>query len=184
MVCDTYQCPQCGALMTQTGADATTARYKCDFCGFIKLFSLTDQSNAEFLQKKSDFISRINLGFVDWRVTQWDSLHRDLLNFISRYEIAKDDIQLHLGLIACLTSGFQVLDKEKYRQCKIIFKFTEKMYKQQLKMLKKQADTNLYKSVNEYKEMRAKYKKCRNEYRNKKLVWKAVFFVFKKMSFG
>jgi len=56
------------------------------------------------------------------------------------------------------------------------------MYKQHLKVLKNQADPKLTESVNEYKELRAKYKKCRNEYRNTKLAWKAVFFVFKKLA--
>ena len=41
-------------------------------------------------------------------------------------------------------------------------------------------DEGVSESVNDYKELRAKYKKCLNDYRKTKLMWKAVFFVFKK----
>jgi len=180
---DTYQCPQCGAMMTQSGADMNTARYRCGSCGFMKSVSLTEQGNTEYEQKKSDLLARVRLGFVDWRVTQWTSLQKDLLNFISRYEAARSDIQLQMGVVACITSGFQLLDDEKYKQCKLLFKITEKMYKQQMKMLKQQSDAKLYESVSDYKDLRAKYKKCRNDYRNTKLTWKVVFFLFKKFVF-
>ena len=166
--------------MTQTGADANTARYRCGSCGFQKSISFNEKSNTEYEQKKSDLLARIRVGFVDWRVTQWEALHKDLVDFISRYEVAQSDIQLQMGVIACITSGFQLMDAEKYKQCKLLFKVTEKMYKQQLKMLKQQSDAKLYESVSDYKDLRAKYKKCRNDYRNTKLIWKAVFFIFRK----
>ena len=169
--------------MKQSGADMNTARYRCVSCGFIKNVSLGEQGNAEYEQKKSDILARVRIGFVDWRVTQWDNLQRELLDFISRYEAASSDIQLQMSLVACITNGFQFMDAEKYKQCKLLYKITEKMYKQQLKMLKKETDTKLYESVSDYKDMRAKYKKCRNDYRNTKLLWKAVFFVFKKALF-
>ena len=54
------------------------------------------------------------------------------------------------------------------------------MYKAKLKILKKQMDPELYDSVSDYKESRAKYKKCLNQYRNTKLAWKLVFTVAKK----
>ena len=128
-------------------------------------------------------LGRIRSGFIDWRLTQWETLHRELVDFISRYEEAQLDIQLQMGVVACITNGFNFMDAEKYKQCKVLFKVTEKMYKQHLKILKQQADAKLTESVNEYKDLRAKYKKCRNEYRNTKLAWKAVFFIFKKLAF-
>ena len=182
MTLDTYQCPQCGAVMSQTGADLNAARYRCGCCGFMKSVSLND-GNTEYEQKRSDILCRIRVGFVDWRVTQWQTIQRELLDFISRYEAARTDMQLQMGIVACITNGFQTMDAEKYHQCKRLFKVTEKMYKQQLKILKKQSDTKLYESVSDYKDWRAKYKKCRNDYRNTKLIWKAVFFVFKKVAF-
>lgn len=166
--------------MTQTGADLTTARYSCSSCGFMKAVSIGDQGNTEYEQRKSDLLARVRIGFVDWRVMQWASLQKDLLDFISRYEAARGDIQLQMGVVACITSGFQFVDDEKYKQCKLLFKVTEKIYKQQMKQLKRQSNPKLYESTSDYKDLRAKYKKCRNDYRNTKLIWKAVFFVFKK----
>jgi len=176
------QCPQCGSLMKQIGADLETVQYRCPACGFIKAVPVGDDGNAEYTQRRMMILSRIRAGFIDWRVTQWDRLHHELVDFISRYEAAQTDIQLQMSLVACITNGFNFMDAEKYKQCKVLYKFTEKMYKQHLKVLKNQADPKLTESVNEYKELRAKYKKCRNEYRNTKLAWKAVFFVFKKLA--
>ena len=183
MAGDTHQCPQCGAIMTQKGADMNTARYRCGSCGFIKSVTLGDEGNVEYEQRKSDLLSRVRLGFVDWRVTQWESIQRELLDFIGRYEAARSDIQLQMSVVACITNGFQMMDAEKYKQCKILFKVTEKIYKQQMKMLKQQTNSKLYESVNDYADLRAKYKKCRNDYRNTKLMWKTVFFIFKKVAF-
>ena len=169
--------------MIQSGADLSTARYRCRSCGFMKTVPLSDHGNAEYEQKKCELLARFRLGFVDWRVTQWTSLQKDLLEFMSRYEEAESDIRLQMGVIACMTSGFQLLDDEKYKQCERIFKATEKMYKHQMQMLKQQSDARLYESVSNYKELRVKYKKCRNEYRNTKLLWKIVFAIFKKCVF-
>ena len=176
------QCPQCGSAMEQTGADMERAYYKCGSCGFKKIVSMNSTDNAEFEQKKSDLLSRIRLGFVDWRVTQWGSLQKDLLDFVGRYEAAKNDIQLQIGIVACITGGFQTMDSEKYKQCKVLFKITEKIYKQKLKELKKQSNSKLYESVSDYKELRSKYIKCRNDYRNTKLIWKIVLLVFRKIA--
>lgn len=182
MIVGTYQCPQCGASMSQVGASATAAQYKCGFCGFMKSVEL-DGGNAEYEQRRAMILSRVHGGMIDWRVTQWESIQRELVDFISRYDEAKDDIRLQISIVACITSGFQVMDAEKYKQCKVLYKTTEKMYKAHLKSLKKQADAALSESVNDYKELRSKYKKCRNEYRNTKILWKTVFFLFRKLAF-
>ena len=76
MSVDTYQCPQCGATMTQKGADMNTARYRCGSCGFMKSVSLGEEGNLEFDQRKSDLLARVRLVFVDLRVTQWDSIQK------------------------------------------------------------------------------------------------------------
>ena len=183
MSVDTYQCPQCGATMMQKGADMNAARYRCGSCGFMKSVSLGEEGNLEFDQRKSDLLARVRLGLVDWRVTQWDTIQKELLDFIARYEAARNDIQLQMCVVACITNGFQMMDADKYKQCKILFKVTEKIYKQQMKMLKQQTDSKLYESVNDYADLRTKYKKCRNDYRNTKLMWKTAFFIFKKIAF-
>ncbi|MBE6585864.1 MAG: hypothetical protein E7645_04965 [Ruminococcaceae bacterium] len=180
---DTNQCPQCGSLMIQTGADATSIRYRCPSCGYLKAVQLTEEGNALYAQKKSDLLRRIRLGFVDWRVTEWDRLYQEIVAFISCYEEAQSDIQLQMSIVACITKGFNMMDAEKYKQCETLFKVTEAMYKRHLKTLKEQNDAKLYDSVTDYKESRVKYKKCRNEYRNAKLARKAVFFAAKKIVF-
>ena len=184
MMSNNIICPTCGAIMTLQSLDKSSVCYKCDFCGQILHNEISDeQGDLLYSYKKSELIRRIHMGLVDWETTQWHILYKEIIDFIGRYEAAKTDIQLQIGVVACITSGFQLLDDEKYKQCKLLFKVTEKMYKQQVKMLKQQSDTKLHESVSDYKDLRAKYKKCRNEYRNTKLIWKAVFFVFRKAAF-
>lgn len=177
---NTYQCQQCGDILVQVGADGNCARYRCKSCGFIKSVEISDGNNAEMSQKRAELISRVRLGIIDWKTTQWSTLQKDIVQFITNYETMKNDIELQIGIIACLTHGFNLMDADKYKQCKNLFKVSEKLYKQSMKSLKVKADTTLYNSVTQYKEQRAKFKKCRNDYRNTKLAWKAVFFVAKK----
>ena len=183
MTLDTYQCPNCAAPMKQIGADSDYVQYQCIACGFKSLIPLTDQSNIEYSATRTSLLARIRVGLIDWKITSWNSLYKELVNFIGRYEEAQKDIELQMGLAACITSGFQMMDSEKYKQCKTIFKLTESMYKYHLKMLKKQANAALFESVNHYKELRARYKRCRNDYRSTKLIWKVIFFLFKRLAF-
>ena len=177
---DTKQCPNCGGYTEQDGADSTAVYYHCLACGHKIAVPIGDGINAEFTQRRRELLTRLHTGFIDWRVTQWDRLHAELVDFIARYEDAQTDILLQMGVVACITKGFNSLDAETYARCKNLFKMTEKMYKQHLKTLKSQTDPSLYESVSDYKESRAKYKKCLNQYRNTKLAWKLLFTVVKK----
>ena len=174
------QCPVCGNFLEQKGADMKFAFYRCVACGHELAEPIGDDAEAAYALRKRDMLTRLNAGLVDWRVTQWDRLHLDLVDFINRYEVAQLDIQLQMGLVACMTKGFNTLDAETYKKCKILFKTTEKMYKMHLKTLKEKMDPSLYESVNDYQESRAKYKACRNQFRNTKMAWKALFFLLKK----
>ena len=180
MATNTKQCPICGSLLKEEGADATMAYYRCPGCGDRTQVPLGEGGRADMAMRKRELLGRIRAGFIDWRVTQWDRLHMDLVDFSSRYDEAQMDIQLQMGILACMTKGFNSIDAEKYQQCKKLFKFTERVYKQQLKVLKKQMDPSLYESVNDYKDARVKYMKCRDEYRSTKLAWKLIFFLLKK----
>lgn len=180
---DKKQCPICGGLIQSDGADRQYAYYLCMACGNRVSVPLDEDGNQGFVQEKRELLGRIRLGMVDWQVTQWDRLHTDLIKFINRYDEAQTDIQIQIGLVACITKGFNALDPETYGQCKKLFKCTEKLYKQHLKTLKRQAEPSLNESVTDYRESRDKYIKCRNEYRNTKLAWKAVFFILKKLLF-
>lgn len=178
---NTYQCPQCGDMLMQVGADVSAARYRCKSCGYIKSVEITGTVNAVLIQQRAELLSRIRVGLIDWKITQWSTLQKDIFQFMTNYESMKNDIELQMGIIACMTHGFNLIDSDKYKQCKIMFKLTEKMYKQSLKSLKEKADSELYTSVSQYKDQRAKYKKCRNDYRNTKLAWKGIFFIGKKL---
>lgn len=177
------QCPLCGGPIVQDGSDMTTLYYHCSACGSAGSVPITDagEGNAIYAQKKREITGRLRMGFLDWRVTQWDRLYTDISDFVNRYEQAQHDIQLQMGLVACITRGFNMMDKERYKQCRNLYKITEKIYKTHLKALKAQMDPELYESVSDYKESRAKYKKCLNQYRNTKLAWKLVFTIVKKV---
>lgn len=170
--------------MKQEGADSSFIYFKCHACGNTDQIAIGEggiDANAAYALSKRELTGRLSAGLLDWRATQWDRLYTDLTKFLNDYDDAKKDIQLQMGLVACITRGFNLMDAEKFEQCKKLYKLTERMYKAHLKFLKTQTDPALYETVSEYKESRAKYKKCLNEYRNTKLAWKALFFVLKKI---
>lgn len=177
-------CSKCGAEMTQTGADNNKVRYHCTFCGNNVSIDMSTVDNAEYWERRSALMGRVRRGIVEWKTTSWEYLTRDIIDFTSRYDDAADDVCFKIATIACVTSGFNDMSEEKYRQCNQIFKLTEKTYKRYRKD-KPVAKGSFPHSedVNTYKEYRAMYKKCRNEYRNTKLLWKACFAVGKKVLF-
>jgi len=164
-------------------SDAKNAYYKCPFCGATVTVPMEGDAEHEFELAKKEMIARLHMSFVDWQATDWDQLYRDLNEFMIRNEQLHNDIRFQMGLTACLTKGFNIIDAEKYNECKKIFKATEKIYKAQLKLLKMQVDSTVPESVSEYKEAREKYIKCRNDYLNTKAMWKILFFLLKKISF-
>lgn len=175
-------CPVCGGLFEQQGADLKNIYYKCVFCGHTEVEAVKeDEANIVFEQTKRELLGRLRSGFIDYRVTQWDQLHKDLVDFTNRYEQVSKDLQFQMAIIACLTKGFNIMEAEKYAQCKNLFKISNKMYKQQLKELKQKAeDPSLSETIEEYKQYRSKYIKLRNQYRNTKMAWKILFTILKK----
>ena len=175
-------CPRCGAEMTQSGTEHNKAFYHCGFCGHNTSVDMSTDDNAEYWQQRSNLLQRVSLAILDWKVANWDYLAKDIISFIGRYEEARFDVSLKTATIACLTKGFHDMDDEKYKECKLIFKVTEKIYKQHLKAL---ADTikafPSQEDVTKYQEYRVHYKKLRDDYRNTKLLWKMGFMVGKKL---
>lgn len=175
-------CPRCGADMTQSGAEHNKAYYHCSFCGYNASIEMSADDNAEYWQKRSELLERVNSALLNWKVAGWDYLANDVINFISKYEEARYDVSLKTATIACITKGFHDMDDEKYRECKMIFKVTEKIYKQHIKAL---ADTikefPTSEDVTKYQEHRVLYKQLRNDYRNTKFLWKIGFTVGKKL---
>ena len=175
-------CPRCGADMTQSGAEHNKVYYHCGYCGYNMSVEMSSDDNAEYWQQRSNLLQRVAAAVLDWKTAGWDYLAKDIVNFMGRYEEARFDVCLKTATIACLTKGFHDMDDEKYKECKIIFKATEKVYKQHIKALK---DTIKEfpnpEDVAKYQEYRVLYKKLRDEYRNTKILWKMGFTIGKKL---
>lgn len=175
------KCAQCGATMEQKGAEGRTVLYHCPYCGFDTAVQMDGDSNADYMVKKTELLCRVAKGVSEWNTTQWDYLRKDLLDFMSRYEDARADVRLNMGVLACITHGFHYITAENYKECKTVYKLTEKLYKVMVREMKQTPSAKLTEQSEEYKQDRKLYKKCRNDYRNTKLAWKAVFFVFRKL---
>ncbi|MBE6589781.1 MAG: hypothetical protein E7643_06340 [Ruminococcaceae bacterium] len=173
------KCELCGARMKQVGADGAVALYHCPSCGNDATVKL-EGGNADFLVRKTELLVRASKGIAEWDSTQWDYLKKDLLDFMARYEDAKADLRMQMSVLACVTHGFHYITEENYKECKTLYKLTEKMYKILLRELKQTPDTGTLESTEDYKKNRALYRKCINDYRNTKLAWKLAFSVVKK----
>ncbi len=183
LITDT-NCPRCGGEMKQTGGENNRVRYHCPFCGSDAYVELSSDDNVEYWHKRAEILERVRIGVFEWKTAPWDYICRDVVNFMGRYEEASVDVRLKMALVACMTQGFHAMDAEKYKECKMIFKATEKIYKAHLKALERaMREFPKAEDIAVYEEHRALYKKCRDEYRNTKLLWKAGFFVVKKIFF-
>ncbi len=175
------KCPNCGGAMKQTGADLHNAFYKCPCCGETTMIALENGSNAEYHVRYTELVRRINQSLFDYKSAAWEPLRRDIVDFMSCYKAASNDIALQMGIIMCLTKGFVYMDADIYKRCKIMYKTTQKMCKAFDKENKAKIDVETVKEYDEYKEHRKMYKKCRDEYRNTKLAWKGVKIIAKQL---
>ena len=178
-----HRCPRCGTVMIQQGAEAGKAIFSCRSCGFKDYVDLTSSDNSDYLAKRAALLGRIRTGIFDWEATSWDNIRKDIVDFTTRYDAARADITFKVATIACLTDGFHNMNSEKYKECKQIFKISEKVYKRYTKDPSSysipQVDTTA--TMMEYEEYRALFKKCRYDFRQKKFLWKIAFFFFKKL---
>ena len=175
------KCPQCGAKMTQVGAEGQKAIYHCSCCGHNATITLSTDENSDYLVKKTELLSRTFTGIAEWKTTSWEYLRKDISDFIARYEDARSDMRFHMALLACITNGFHYMTAETYKECKSIYKLSQKLYKCTLRSLKEKPDVKTTEQISEYENNRALYKKCRNDYRNTKVAWKIAFSIFKKL---
>ena len=171
------KCEGCGGVLKFMRTDAYNSYYECPHCGELVTISNASEGgvNLVFESAKNDLLSRLRRGFEDWRVTQWDQLYRDFVDFTSAHQHLQNDLQFQMAIVACLTKGFNAMDAEKYQQCKTLFKITDEMYKMQIKELKAQAKNPAYsQTIGEYEASRAKFVKLHNEYVNSKMPWKLI----------
>lgn len=181
MTSNEYICPKCGSEMKQTGSDSRNVSYHCSCCGHNLLVSMDVESNSEYWHRRAELLLRVKVGVVEWKTTPWDYLRRDIVDFVARNEKAAADLSFKMAIIACVTKGFSNMTAEKYKECGAIFKITEKAYKSYTKSGGTKKVFEQDDDVKSYEEYRQLYKRCRNEYRNTKLLWKGVFFVAKKV---
>ncbi len=174
-------CHNCGGIMKQTGAALHVVYYKCPFCGESAALAQEHDSNVEYHMKHAELVRRINQSLFDYKSAAWEPLRRDIVDFMSRYQAATQDIALQMGLIMCLTKGYSHMDADIYKRCKLMYKTTQKMYKAFEKENKATVDPEIIQEYDEYRDHRKLYKKCRDEYRNTKLAWKGLFFVAKRL---
>ena len=176
------KCSQCNARMEQTGTVKGAVCYRCEFCGQVEMIKQeAEQGNAVYWMQRAELLARVRRGILDWQGTNWDLLYRDVADFLGSYEEAREDTYFRIVLVACLTEGYNTMDKEKYKRCKAIFKVTEKVYKMELHNLKETHKELDQKQMTEYEEFRNMYKQCRSEYRNTKIYWKILQFAFKRI---
>lgn len=172
------RCPNCGFIMVQKGATAGKLLYHCKGCGSDIYEDISEDGLSAYAMQRAELLTRVSQSLLGCDVGQWDYLRRDIVDFIGHYEQAHQDIHLQMAIVACITKGFHTMDGEIYKQTKLIFKVTEKMYKAHLKAIKREGHGQI-EDVAQYEENRVLYKKCRDEYRNTKLMWKIVLSVGK-----
>jgi hypothetical protein len=171
------RCEGCGGVLKYLRSDSYNSYYECPCCGEQFSFSVASEGgvNLIFENAKNELLGRLRRGFEDWRVTQWDQLYRDFIDFTNAHVQLQNDLQFQMAIVACLTKGFNSMDAETYQQCKILFKVTDEMYKAQLKALKAKAkNPALSETIGEYEASRAKYVKLHNDYVNSKMPWKLI----------
>ncbi len=174
-------CPVCRGKLIQTGAERGIVTYKCRNCQHQLSVVLQADNNVEYWQKRSQILGHVRQGIMQWESTRWESLLKEVQKFMASYEDARGDIYFVIAQVACMTSGFHNMKSEKYKECKQLFKITEKVYKSYCKTHTADVSTTGNDGFTEYEEYRELYKKCRSEYRNEQLLWKAVFFFTKKL---
>lgn len=177
----TLTCKQCGAVMTQEGSERQKVRYHCHCCGRTEYVDIGKDDNDTYWQLRSELLSRVRVGLFDWQITNWQYLRRDIQDFIGRYEEARDDIYLKISIVACITDGFHDMNKEEYREAKAIFRVTEKVYKDAMKQRKLNPTAPISENYLNYEEYRTMFKQCRYDYRSRKIYWKIVFFLLKRL---
>lgn len=179
---DGGKCPSCGGKLEFVRCDRHAIYFECSGDGHREryTFQSRDEADGYIASAKSEMLGRVRDGINDWQAINWERLQKDLVDFINRFAPLEHDIELQIARIACITSGFNLIDDQKYKSCKIRFKITDKIYKSELKRLKKLSKTPVLSETMEgYQDLREKYIKLRNRYLETKFIWKIFFSAVK-----
>ena len=159
-------CPEDGGELTLVLCDGEAVYFQCKACGHKERYVFADQAEASAYQEKEKcrVLEKVREGIRDWQVTQWEALRREIVDFMLKFPMFERDILIGMALIACLTYGYRWLDRKTHRQCKTIFAFNEKNYRERWRTLdKKSRRSELPCDMKEYGELRKQYlalKKC------------------------
>ena len=170
-------CPEDNAQLKFVRCTDTAIYFECVACGHREKYIFNDENEANeyFEEVKADMIAKVKLGLLDWQRTQWDVLHRALAEFVIDYPRFEMDIHIQMANIACITRGFQMIDDEKYKECKIMFSMADKVYKARLKVLKRECKHPvLPNALQEYSDLRDQYLALRNKYLETKIIIKIL----------
>ena len=179
---DRKKCEGCGGDLMILRFDMNHIYYQCKHCGQESRYTFKSVEEAEFYLEdaKQALFGKLREGFVDWRMTNWDQLHDEFIEFINQHPDFENDLQLKMAIVACVTKGFNLLDAANYRQSRLKFKVVDRMYKQRLKVLRAQMKNPvLSESMEDYKMSRAKYVELRNQYLQTKMAYKLLWSVVK-----
>lgn len=171
------QCKACGGILRYTGSDSRNTYYECPHCGAKEMASIVSQGGVNFVYEKTkqELMAKLYRGLENWTLTNWDHLYKEFVKFICSNESLQNDICFQMATLACMTNGFNLMHEDKYQSCKALFKETEKIYKQQVKTLKKNGfNSALSESIKEYEFFRAKYVKLQSGLMNGSMSFRLV----------
>ena len=119
--------------------DREAVYFRCEACGRKERYVFKDEEESEsYLERaKHEMLAQVVNGCQKWEYTQWKQLRKDLLRFRNQYIPLDLDIELQIAEIACITLGYNMMDDDKYDECKLCFEVMDQIYKYEKKMMKK-----------------------------------------------
>ena len=181
---DKKRCPYCDGIGKIIRFDEDHIYYQCQYCGETYSHTFRSKEEAEFYieDAKRKLFAELNEGLLDWRMTNWKQIRKDFMQFIDLHPHLQNDLIFQMGILACDTKGFNMMDLNQYRDTKERFKRIDKIYKQRLKALKAQMKNPvLSESMESYKLSRAQYVELRNQYLQTKMIIKVFWSILKKL---
>ncbi len=168
-------CPHDGSELNIMFCEKGYVYFKCVGAGHKVVYKFRDAEEEEtyLAIAKHEIITKLNDSIADWEHAHWKDLRKELSDFVARYPHFENDIQIRMGLIACETKGFNMIDAETYQRCKALFRVIDHVYRYEMKLLLKESQNpDVPQTLNDYAEHRKQYLHLRNLYFQTKLTLK------------
>ena len=181
---DKKRCPICDGVGEIIRFDENHIYYKCKHCGepFVHTFTNQEEAEVYIADAKWKLFAELNEGLLDWRMTNWDRIRDDFIRFVNYHPYLENDLIFQMGILACETKGFNMMELSQYRQTRARFKRIDKIYKQRLKFLKAQMKNPvLSESMESYRLSRTQYVELKNQYLQTKMIIKVFWGILKKL---